>query len=145
MSSFTIWSKRAHHMPEPLHQEFLRNVPRYMATMCLTIYPMGSLRVHCNTEPHWEFSLKMFEWTHWVSCGHIPGYILKELLMEWLRHVVGTFWSNCERTHRVLSKNYLMSSLMVHWGQIQNVPTDLKEIKGVSKFWKNSEFTQWVV
>jgi hypothetical protein len=56
------------------------------------------------------------QWTHWVygwvSCDHIAGQIMKELLMSGSRHVVGKLRTNCERTLRVLSKSYPLGTLM---------------------------------
>ena len=116
------------------HWEFFQKVPRNLPKTNSTIYSIGSLRVHGKIEPHWEFFLKMFEWTCWVCFGQIAGYILKELSRSgsgtWQAH----FDQICERNHWVISKR---NSWVLWWvlsKLTHNLPTDPIKIKAVSKF-----------
>ena len=94
----------------------------------------------------WEFVVKLnqIESLFWILLNEPPGYILKELLMEWLRHRVGTFLSHYERTHRVLLR---VTSWVLWWVLLKptnHLPTDPIKIKVVSKLRTCPPFALWV-
>ena len=150
-----------HSLKEPtgFFHNFERNVPttclshssrvlsknaQQLITLYSAIYSMSSLRVCGKIEPHWEFVVSSLKKTHWAHCGCIIEYSLKELLMSGSGKLWVHFAQNCERTQWVLSKSGSWVCCWFFFERTLNLPTDHIEIKVVSIFWKNSEFTCWV-
>ena len=119
------------------HQKFFHKIPGNLITMCPAIYSTGSLRVCGKIEPNWEFLLKSFKWTHWVSFGQIPGYILKELwgFFQWVAqgYIGGLFWGTFKTYPLIPSR----SKWWVHWEIAHHLPTRFSK----GKLFKNSQQT----
>ena len=86
---------------------------------------------------HWVYG--------WVHCGQIDGYFLKELFVSGS----GTWWAlferNSQRTHWVLSKSYLVGTLVGTFEKYPPLTHWVKVGRIVSEPTMYSAWTHWVI
>ena len=79
--------------------------------MYSTIHSMISFGVNGEIELNFEFFVNSFKRTHWVCCDPISGVLFKRTLDEWLRFLMGIFWSELWRNPGVSFTKYPLDTL----------------------------------
>jgi len=112
LGSLTILFKTYLQFAWATHWQFFHKIPTNMTTICL----VGSFqRTHNKLSKN---PLSMWLSILWSNCW----VFYERTLNEWLRHIVGKFWSKLSKNPRGSFKGYLMGNL-------------------AGFFWKNSQLT----